>query len=399
MTRILLLLLTALSLSATAQKKEIVIGTTDSVHSAILNETRPFMVYVPNRGNSIFSEQKYPVVYLLDGDSHFHAVSGIIQDLSVNNGVIPQMIVVAIPNTDRTRDLTPTHSTRSNDGKEVEYLRSSGGAEKFTSFIEQELMPYVESHYPTLPHKALIGHSFGGLFVMNTLVYHPQLFNTYIAIDPSMWWDRNKLLDACATALRSDKLKGRSLYVGIANTMPAGMDTTRAKKDTTGVTAHIRSIFKLTAIGKSIPPGGLRFGWKYYGSDSHGSVPLVTEYDGLRFIYDFYNSPQGDPAKVTPELISSRYKTIADKMGIAIPPPEPVINSYGYNFLQQKEYDKAFAFFKMNIDNYPGSANVYDSMGDYYLDRADKAKAKEYFLKAISIKEFPETRKKLNELK
>jgi len=85
------------------------------------------------------------------------------------------MIVVAIPNTDRSRDLTPTHSLLLPDGTTQDFLKTTGGAEAFTTFLEKELIPYVESHYPTAPHRMLVGHSFGGLFTINALINHPGI--------------------------------------------------------------------------------------------------------------------------------------------------------------------------------------------------------------------------------
>jgi len=64
----------------------------------------------------------------------------------------------------------------------------------------------------------------------------------------------------------------------------------------------------------------------------------------------------------------------------------------------QNCYDKAGQFFKMNVNNYSESSNVYDSYGDYFLAIDDKLKAIEYFKKALAIKENPASRKKLNKL-
>jgi tetratricopeptide (TPR) repeat protein len=75
-----------------------------------------------------------------------------------------------------------------------------------------------------------------------------------------------------------------------------------------------------------------------------------------------------------------------------------MINGLGYECLQRKQYAKAGGLFKINIDNYPESYNVYDSYGDYFLAIGDKSKAIEYFKKTLSIKENPESRKKLNKL-
>ena len=98
-----------------AQTNKINFGVIDSIFSKTLNEQRKIWVYVPNNGNaSASSKTKYPVLYLLDGDAHFYSVAGLIHQLSTINGntLCPEMIIVGIPNTDRTRDLTPTHVTK-----------------------------------------------------------------------------------------------------------------------------------------------------------------------------------------------------------------------------------------------------------------------------------------------
>ena len=190
-----------------AQGNKVNIGTIDSLQSNILGEQRKIWVYVPDGAN-----QKYPVVYLLDGDGHFSSVVGMIQQLSSVNGntMCPKMIVVGIPNTDRTRDLTPTHIDTDLPMMDSISSKTSGGGEKFISFMEKELMPFIESKYPTAPYKMLIGHSFGGLAVMQTFTHHNHLFNSYICIDPSMWWDKQKLLKQTEKVLTEKKFEGKS---------------------------------------------------------------------------------------------------------------------------------------------------------------------------------------------
>jgi predicted alpha/beta superfamily hydrolase len=375
-----------------------VIGTTDSLYSDILKEERRLLIYVPGQSNGSATDtsKRYPVLYLLDGDSHFHSVTGIMDQLT-RNDLCPEMIVVAIPNTDRSRDLTPTHSLKLPDGTEQDFLKTTGGAENFTSFIKQELIPYIDSHYGTSPYRILTGHSFGGLFAINTLINHPDIFNSYVAIDPSMWWDKRKLLLRSDTVLRENKFEGKSLFVSVANTMEPGMDTLLVNVDTTGNTSHIRSIIHFAKTASSSrSANGLNFSWKYYGDDDHGSVPLISEYDALRFIFNFYKLPN-DP-KVTADDLARHYELISSKLGYSMLPPQDKINEAGYYFLGIRKFDQAFGFFSLNIKNYPRSANVYDSMGDYYVAVNDKEKAAGFFKKALNIQEHPTTRKKLEDL-
>ncbi len=376
------------------------IGTIDSIQSKILGEQRKVWVFVPDGAN-----QKYPVVYLLDGDAHFYSVVGMIQQLSSVNGnmLCPKMIVVGIPNTDRTRDLTPTHMDIAPMMKDSAFLRTSGGGENFISFIAKELMPFIESKYPITPYKMLIGHSFGGLAVMQTFTHHNSLFNAYISIDPSMWWDKQKLLKETKTFLKNTKLEGKSLYLGIANTMEEGMDITKVQKDTTMETEHIRSILELQTALESNKQNGLKYRGKYYAEDTHGSAPLITEYDALRFIFDYYPMKISfkdftDSTAAFADKYRNHYPTLSQKMGYQIKPDEMDINYFGYEALRSKFYKRAESFFKLNMDNYPESYNVYDSYGDYFIAIGDKTNAIIQLKKALSIKENEESRKKLNDL-
>jgi len=406
---ILVLVLEGCSHSAgNSNNNNIVIGKIDSVYSKSLGEERKIWVYMPHGDNGpSASGQRYPVVYLLDGDAHFSSVMGMIQQLSEVNGntVCPDMILVGIPNTVRMRDLTPTQSAP-NFYVDSDAVRTSGGGENFTAFIEKELIPHIDSLYPTAPYRMLIGHSLGGLMVINTLVHHPQLFNAYLAIDPSMWWDNQKLLKLTDTALAKGRFAGKTLFLAVANTMPQGMDTARVRKDTTGNTMHIRSILLLADALKKNSHNGLRWNYKYYDGDNHGSVPLIGEYDALRFIFNYYNSPITNQlfdttmsAAAVVAAISDHYKMISGQMGYAVLPPLDYINGMGYNFMVKKMPEKASALFKLNIDNYPKNGDVYDSMGDFYAATGDKPKAIDYYNKALALSNDPETKQKLEKLK
>ncbi len=356
--------------------------------------------------NNLKSARRYPVVYLLDGDAHFFSVVGMIHQLSSINGntICPEMIVVGIPNTDRTRDLTPTHVVVDPPYMDSSSSKTSGGGEKFMDFIEKELMPYIDSSYRTNPYKVLIGHSFGGLTVINTLMHRPKLFNAYVAIDPSMWWDGQKLLMEAQKNLPTTDFSHTGLFLGIANTMDAGMDTVKVQLDTAPFTKHIRSILKLghylTAAKKQ---NGMRFDYKYYNSDNHGSVPLITEYDALHFLFSYYklNLTNSDFANITKQLIAkveAHYDTVSAEMGFKVPPDESIINQLAYQPSSAKHNDEAEYLATLNTTNYPQSSNAFDTLGDIYSAENKKAQAAENYKKSLAIEERPETRKKLDKL-
>jgi predicted alpha/beta superfamily hydrolase len=259
--------------------KQVTSATQFTIRSEILNEGRTVFVYVPDTYESEAARQKrYPVLYLLDGRAYFDATVGITHHLgSWNSAVqaIPDLIVVAIQNTKRTRDMTPTHMA------EGVYSSGSGGAAAFRSFLESELMPAVDKRFRTSRERILVGHSLAGLFVLDTFLEKPALFDAYIASDPSLWWDDNLL---------ARKLSGRSgtplgpfvrLYIAQANTP----DSTPGEHDAhkAGITAF------LAALEAAKPP--VQRSYQYFEDETHLSVPLQAIYRGLRFAYAGYKAP------------------------------------------------------------------------------------------------------------
>ncbi|MGB5227395.1 MAG: alpha/beta hydrolase-fold protein [Eudoraea sp.] len=389
---------------------QIVIGQIDSVYSNILDESRNIWVHIPESAkNSTSNNIKYPVLYLLDGPGHFYSVTGMIKQLSTTNGntIVPEMIIVAIPNTDRSRDLTPSHVDFDFfSGDSIQY--SSGGGNKFLDFMEDELIPHIEKTYPVSSYRTFVGHSFGGLSVINALISRQHLFNNYVAIDPSLWWDNQAFLKVADSILSVNKFDGKALYVGVANTMDEGMIIKEVRNDTTKSTAHIRSILQFVNSIDTQNDNGLLFGWKYYNDDDHGSVPLITEYDAFRFLFAwytvvginrFFDPNSNTSAEGLIDLLSSHYKNVSDRFGYQVLPPEQFINSMGYGFMNNSMLDKASALFDLNIQNYPKSSNVYDSRGDCFLAQQDSIKALEYFTKALEVGSNDFSQEKIDMLK
>ena len=381
---------------------KITIGTIEHLKSKILNEDRELRIYIP-KGNAA-SNQKYPVLYLLDGEAHFNSVVGMMEQLCTNgNTVVPEMIIVGISNTDRMRDLSPTHIKEDLPVMDSIAAKNTGGNENLFAFMEKELFPYIENKYKTEHYRMLIGHSLGGLTVINALVNHTHLFNAYIAIDPSMWWDKERFLEECKTKLTQKTFKNVDLYLGIANTLDAGMNIATVTKDTSDNSRHIRSILALDKHIKDNPKNQLHYKSKYYEDDSHNSVPLIAEYDAVRFFFDFYkfDITMGDfesSGLTFPIKIEKHFEMLTNRMGYKIFPNEGLINNLGYEMLGKKKMEQAEYFFKMNVKNYPESFNVYDSLGDYYVTIDDKPNAILNFKKAVSLDGLPETKQKLENL-
>ena len=192
-THILLIFL-LLPLTLRSQE-DICIGKELVLYSTVLQEERSYWIHLPEHYN-MDTKQRYPVVYLLDGDSFFHSLVGIRKTLASGRGkYLPPCIIVGVLNSDRTRDFTPTASAAGRDGKiSIDAIPQGGGSEAFSKFLTEELRPAIDSAYRTNGWNMLIGHSYAGLFTLNTFLRHTELFDTYLAVDPSLWWDQGRLV-------------------------------------------------------------------------------------------------------------------------------------------------------------------------------------------------------------
>lgn len=391
-----------------APDSNIVIGKNLELYSKILHERRKIMVYLPaSYYDTYFYKRHYPVVYALDGDSHFFSLAAMIRQMSEDGDGLrfPEMILVSIQNTDRNRDLTPSRDTAA-FMMDKNTAGRTGGGEQFLSFIRTELIPHIDSLYPTAPFRVFIGHSFGGLMVVDAFVHHKDLFNAYLAIDPSMMWDHFRLLHEAQQHLPTADYSGRSLFMATANSLQKGLDTTSVMSDTTSIfSRHMQSMFFLrNALSATSAANHADFRWKYYPDYAHQTVPLPAEYDGLRFLFDFYYldfpfETFFQPGFKDDTLLAGHFARISRRMGYTVSPPETFVNNIAYNLLQNHQLDRAAYYFELNIHNYPNSFNVYDSMGDLYLARNDKDRAAGMFKKTLSLHENPDTRKKLLNLR
>ena len=186
----------------------IVIGQRRQLHSELLDEDRKLHVFTPN-GYEDKNEESYPVLYLLDGPHHFHHTTGLVQFLA-DNDRIPEMIVVAIGNTNRTRDLTPSAG-------EMGGKTHGGGGDRFLEFLTTELAPWVEKEYRTKPYRVLIGHSFGGLFGIHALITRPDFYGGIIAISPSLQWDDQHTVAAVEKWLETKPDLDASIYMTVGS--------------------------------------------------------------------------------------------------------------------------------------------------------------------------------------
>ena len=331
--------------------------------SDVLGEERTVLIRTPVGYET--NKLSYPVLYMTDGDAHMDHTSSTIAFLT-RNGRIPDLIVVGVTNTDRTRDLTPVKSTDKR-------FPGGGGADNFLKFFETELIPHIEKEYRVQPYRILAGHSLGGLFVIHSMITKPGLFNSFIAVSPSLAWEKGEALKRAADFLKTHKEMKATLYVSVGN------------EELTALTDPFETFRAL--LSKTNIKG---FEWQAerMADEDHGSVVMRSHYMGLRKVYQGWQPPSDlKSGEVIGGLkgADAHYKKLSEKFGYSIPVPEDFINQMGYQFIFDDKPEEAIAVFKANVERYPTSANVYDSLAEAYERQGRLDLAEPLFDKARTL--------------
>ena len=321
------------------------------INSAVLGEERTILVRVPPGYET--NKLRYGVLYMTDGNAHIGHTSSTVEFLAQNNRM-SEMIVVGITNTDRTRDLSPTHvKTTVAGGSSALQFPTSGGADKFLKFIETELIPEIEKRYRVHPYRILAGHSLGGLFTIHTMVSRPELFHSYIAISPALQWDNQVVVKRAEDFFKARKEFDATLFMSLGRELGPIEDGFHQLKQ---------------VLEKNQTKG---FEWKaqVLDDEDHGSVVMPSHYLALRKVFDGWQMPR-DPnsGQVSGDFksVEEHYQKLSRKFKYDIPVPELLINQMGYQSLFADRFDEAITIFKTNVERYPDSANVYDSLAEAY---------------------------------
>ncbi len=335
-----------------------------TIHSNILNEDRQIAIYKPSAFPE-FPSSIPPIMYVLDGEIYTDLVRAHAGYFTEIWKELPPITVVGIENkkdmSNRRRDLTPSKSN----------LNDGGGAEDFLRFIKEEVIPLVEKDYKTRPYRILAGVSLGGLFTIHTFLNHSSLFDAYLASSPTLAWNNNKIMDGLEEKLNMAPETNQILFFCVGN--EKGF--------------YLPNALKLDSLlgKKSLP--NLRYQFKHYPNETHGTTSMKSYYDGFKFIFRVGPEDLNVPAKdITYNTLENYYSDQKSIFGFPMKLRETVINGYGYLFLKEfKQIDKALEFFKMNVQNYPASSNVYDSYGEALLIKGDKKNALINYEKALKL--------------
>lgn len=242
----------------------LIVGETFNINSKTLGETRRINVYLPP-GYKEAPGVRVPVLYMPDGGmaEDFLHVAGLVQ-VSVGNGTMRPFLLVGIENTQRRRDLTgPTENEA-----DKKIAPRVGGSAAFRKFIRDELMPQVKTRYRTTGETAIIGESLAGLFVVETLFLEPELFDTYIAFDPSLWWNNRKLVSGAGEWLRARSGLKKTLYFATSD-----------EKEITEIGQRFAEV-----LGRD-SPAGLRWHYEKMPGEKHSTIYHPAALKALRALF------------------------------------------------------------------------------------------------------------------
>lgn len=255
-----------------------VLGVVEKISSKYLGEDRILNIYLPE-GYHKNDTTTYAVTYLLDGsaDEDFIHIVGLYQ-FNTFEWIkrVPKTIVVGIATVDRRRDFTfPTTIE-----KDRQKYPTTGHSDKFIAFIEKELQPYIEKRYKTNTSKTIIGQSLGGLLATEILLKHPGMFNRYIIVSPSLWWDNGSLLQVKADLLQENAKQHTDIYIGVGKEGLTGTEPPRVMEVDANLLAD-----KL----KSIKSKSLNVYFDYLPQEDHATIMHQAVSNAMKVLYD---SPQ-----------------------------------------------------------------------------------------------------------
>jgi predicted alpha/beta superfamily hydrolase len=248
----------------------LVIGETFTMESKVLGETRRINVYAPP-GYAESPETRLPVLYMPDGGigEDFLHVAGLVQ-VSVGNGTMRPFLLVGIENTERRRDMTGP--TENEEDKKI--APRVGGSEAFRRFIRSELMPEVKKRYRTTGETAIVGESLAGLFVVETFFIEPDLFDTYIAFDPSLWWNNQRLVHRASEQMKARPTLSKTLYLASSG-----------EKGVTEVTQRLAEVLE-----KNASPG-VQWHYEKMPEEKHSTIYHPAALKAFRALF----KPSGSP--------------------------------------------------------------------------------------------------------
>jgi len=369
---------------------QIVVGKTYSYQSVFMNETIQYRVVLPY-SYDLNPTKHYPVVYVLDGHKpNVLSVSSTVGMLWGYDTSAPEVIIIGIPSNNRVRDYLSFHSTIDYEGVHNDWLADSGGGEHYHEYLRQEFIPHVEKLYRDNGHRIVVGHSFGGVFVLNEIFSEKPLFQAFIAIDPSFWFGDNFLQKKLEKIPDGGLVLPESIYISNALRGTSANNEISNVTERTKNSRYVEFLKQLrTKAAKTV-----RIKMQNYLYEEHGSVVPLSHQAGLRYAFEGYLPFQEDPQHAfnakqvqdtlakDPSLLIKHYQAYSKRIGVEYPPEERVVYRAADIALTMELYDNAYKLIQINIKNYPKHAYSWEKLGAYYEKIGDVKEALSAFKRA-----------------
>lgn len=334
---------------------------TEQLHSKVLNESRSVVVQLPKSYHDS-QDKKYPVIYRLDGAGTLTTMNAVLESLQSQNAA-PEVIVVAIENTDRLRDFYPTVNQDPNGP--VGY---GGGGAKFLSFITEELMPLIENKYRVHDFRVIEGASAGGVFALYALREKPHLFKAALAYSAAVWWANGASAKNMVAFLKSQPQLDHYIYTSIGNEG-----------------APMRPYYDDMIAGiKANQPQGMRWVNETYPGVSHNLITAASTFSAYHqlFLPAYLRAKQYDG---NISSISDYYARVSAQRGEKLMAPEWVIRELGYYYVGMQNYEKAIALFEYDIAQYPNTPDAYNGLAYGFEQMGEYRKALTNVNKALKL--------------
>jgi len=344
------------------------LGTQYILKSEILQEDRPIIISLPN-GYEV-GETNYPVLYLLDGLGNIKHQVGTVE-LLTESGIIPPMIIVAIESLDRARDLTPSHAGQDAYAGADTDIPQSGGAPNFLQFLENELIPYVESNFRTHPYRLLEGHSFGGLFCTYTLMNKPELFNSFIVQAPALWWNKEEMTEQAKDFFKSNDSLDISAYFGAGGAEGWGMR---------------QELSRYVDVIKKNTPKNFHFKHEETVSgEEHDDSRLLLNYYGLKFVFSDLKVSEYLLKNYSDEAFLKGEQQLIDKYGQNARRPASDYVNIIMELLNEENNLGAITVYKRAAEAYPKYIQFLNNLAALYEKTNQIEKAIETYRSAIEV--------------
>ncbi|ALQ56266.1 Esterase [Pseudoalteromonas issachenkonii] len=334
---------------------------THTIKSAVLNEERTVVVQLPKSYQSE-PNKVYPVIYRLDGAGNIPLASAVIERLQ-NDNRAPEVIIVAIENTNRLRDMYPTVNKEPQGP-----VGEGGGSAKFLAFFEQELIPLVNKNYRTHDYKVIAGASAGGVFALYALQAKPELFQAHIAYSPAVWWNYGAMVKSTKSFIAKTKGLNNYVYTNIGE--EAGL--MRERYD------------ELQQSLQSSEVRGLRFFSDAFDGISHG---LTSAAGAFNAFYNLFLPKHMPISALTDDVasIDAYYQNLSQQWGEQVSPPDRAVRLLGYNLTDSKQFNRAIEVFKYNIKNHPKSVSAISALSYGYEMQGNISQALAHMESALAI--------------